>query len=189
MKSTPSEKPPFPWATVALFSLLCAGLSSMFTWNLLSQKRQSAPTPVTTAATQVVPTPPPMVQDSVSLGNWYYDRQQWTNAIAAYEQAIAGGTDNPDVRTDLGNSYRFIGQPQKALEEYQIAQRQDPQHENSLLNQASLYSQVLHNPAKAAEAAREFLQRFPNSVSADAARQLLLDPAQAQTMAAPAATP
>jgi len=187
MKSTPPEKPPFPWATVIIFSLLCAGLSSMLTWNLLSQKRSSPP--VSAAPADAAPTPPPMVQDSVSLGNWYYDRQQWTNAITAYEQAIAGGSDNPDVRTDLGNCYRFVGQPQKALEEYQVAQKQDPQHENSLLNQASLYSQVLHNPAKAAEAAREFLQRFPNSASAEAARQLLLEPSQSESTNPPAATP
>jgi tetratricopeptide (TPR) repeat protein len=165
-------KLPFPWATVLLIAALCAGISSLVTWNLVAQKRDAAIP--STAPAQAMPTAPSLVQDALSLGNWYYDRQQWTNAIDAYEQAIASGTDTPDVRTDLGNCYRFIGQPQKALEEYQTAQRMNPQNENSLLNQASLYSQVLHDHAKATSIAQEFLQRFPNSVSAAAAKELLL---------------
>jgi len=172
-KSTPSNAAgsrPFPWATVILLSLLSAGGGSLLTWTLLSGNSQR-PAPTTNAAPSATPA---MLQDALSLGNWYYDHQQWTSAIGAYEQAISQGSDNPDVRTDLGNCYRFTGEPQKALEQYQIAQQQNPQHENSLLNQASLYSQVLHDHAKAEAIAREFLQRFPGSVSADAARQLLM---------------
>lgn len=73
-----------------------------------------------------------------TLANWNYDRQNWRHAIEHYEQAIAAGADTPDVRTDLGNCFRFLGQPAKALEQYEIAQKQDPQHENSLFNQISL---------------------------------------------------
>ena len=60
-----------------------------------------------------------------TLANWNYDRQNWSHAIEHYEQAIAAGADNPDVRTDLGNCFRFLGQPQKALEQYEIAQKQN----------------------------------------------------------------
>ena len=60
-------------------------------------------------------------------------------------EAIAQGADTPDVRTDLGNCFRFLGQPQKALEQYAIAQKQNPQHENSLFNQISLYGDLLHD--------------------------------------------
>lgn len=110
---------------------------------------------------------------AVALANWNYDRQNWAHAIEHYQQAIAAGRDDPDVRTDMGNCFRFLGQPEKALEQYEIAQRQNPQHEHSLFNQVSLFAEVLRDPARAAAAAREFTQRFPQSPQAEAARQHL----------------
>ena len=107
------------------------------------------------------------------LGDWNYDRHNWPHAIDHYQQAIAEGADNPDVRTDLGNCFRFIGQPQKALEQYQIAQTENPMHENSLFNQAALYAEVLHDDQRALATAREFLKRFPQGDRASAARQLI----------------
>ncbi len=108
-----------------------------------------------------------------TLGDWNYDRHNWAHAIEHYQEAIASGADNPDVRTDLGNCFRFIGEPQKALEQYQIAQTEDPMHENSLFNQAGLYAEVLHDDQRALATAREFLKRFPQSDRAAAARQLI----------------
>jgi hypothetical protein len=107
------------------------------------------------------------------LGNWNYDRHNWTHAIEHYQEAIADGADSPDVRTDLGNCFRFIGESQKALEQYQIAQTEDPMHENSLFNQAGLYAEVLHDDQRALATAREFLKRFPQSDRAAAATQLI----------------
>lgn len=108
-----------------------------------------------------------------TLANWNYDRRNWSHAIEHYEEAIARGTDNPDVHTDLGNCFRFLGQPQKALAQYEIAQKQDPQHENSLLNQAGLFAEMLHDKERAIAVAREFIARFPQSPRAESARQLI----------------
>ncbi|MEO5754434.1 MAG: tetratricopeptide repeat protein [Chthoniobacterales bacterium] len=108
-----------------------------------------------------------------TLGNWNYDRQDWAHAIEHYEQAITLGADNPDVRTDLGNCYRFLGQPEKALEQYELAQKQNPQHENSLFNQISLFARLLHDQDRAASVARDFVARFPQSPQAENARQQL----------------
>lgn len=114
-----------------------------------------------------------------TLGNWNYDRQNWPHAIEHYEEAIARGLDNPDVRTDLGNCFRFLGQPQKALEQYELAQKQNPQHENSLFNQISLFADFLHDPARAQSIAHDFIARFPQSPQAETARQRLAQPASA----------
>jgi len=108
-----------------------------------------------------------------TLGDWNYDRRNWAHAIEHYQEAIADGADNPDVRTDLGNCFRFIGEPRKALEQYQIAQTANPMHENSLFNQAGLYAEVLHDDQRALATAREFLKRFPQSDHAAAAGQLI----------------
>ena len=107
------------------------------------------------------------------LGDWNYDRHNWAHAIEHYQEAIADGADNPDVRTDLGNCFRFSGEPQKALAQYQVAQSENPIHENSLLNQAGLYAEVLHDDQRALATAREFLKRFPQSDRAAAATQLI----------------
>jgi tetratricopeptide (TPR) repeat protein len=100
---------------------------------------------------------------AVVRGNQAYDHEQWTDAINHYQEAIAKGRDNPDVRTDLGNAFRFSAQPEKALEQYTIAQRQDPQHEHSLYNQIGLFMEVMHDPIRAIPVCEEFIKRFPNS--------------------------
>ncbi len=133
---------------------------------------------VTAPSAPLVPIGPPDVSQlppaeaARTLGNWSYDQQDWAHASEHYEKAIALGMDNPDVRTDLGNCFRFLGQPQRALAEYQVAQKQNPQHENSLFNQISLYNDLLHDHAQAVTAAEEFIARFPQSPQAATARQL-----------------
>ena len=111
--------------------------------------------------------------DWVARGNFFYDKSQWPQAIEAYRKAIAAGIDNPDVRTDLGNAFRFAEQPQKALEQYQIAQKQNPNHENSLFNQGGLYAFSMKNSKKAVTAWKAYLKRFPNGRNAAAARNFI----------------
>jgi tetratricopeptide (TPR) repeat protein len=100
---------------------------------------------------------------AVALGNFAYDHQRWSEAIRQYEQAIASGIDTADVRTDLGNTFRFSGRLGKALEQYTIAQSINPQHENSLFNQISLFTEALHEQARAIPLCQEFIRRFPTS--------------------------
>lgn len=113
-------------------------------------------------------------QAALTKGNWYYDHERWPLAIGNYRQAIAGGFDNADVRTDLGNCYRFSGAPQKALEEYRRAQKQNPQHEQSLFNQGGLYASSLNDLPGAINAWRAYLKKFPQGQSVSAARQLIV---------------
>jgi len=124
-----------------------------------------------TGAPDVAQLPP--AQAAVLLGNSNYDEKNWQKAIESYQQAISLGTDNPDVRTDLGNALRFSGQPQLALEQYKIARRENPLHENSLCNMATLYAQVLNDPLNAANTWREYLRLFPNGEKAAVAKQYI----------------
>jgi tetratricopeptide (TPR) repeat protein len=110
---------------------------------------------------------------AVVLGNFAYDHQNWSEAIRQYEQAITSGIDTPDVHTDLGNALRFSGRPQKALAQYQVAQKLNPQHENSLFNQISLFTEVLHEPTRAIPLCEEFIRRFPASEKLSVVQQQL----------------
>ena len=112
-------------------------------------------------------------EGAVALGNFAYDHQQWPEAIRRYQEAIASGIDNADVHTDLGNAFRFSGQPQQALTQYETAQRLNPQHENSLFNQISLFTETLNDPTRAIPICEEFIRRFPNSDKIPAVREQL----------------
>ena len=172
--------------------LLIAGCAAGagVTGTLLFARGDSAPAyvPVAPDTSPVASDEPPPnltqgmapAEAQVTLGNWYYDHDRWPEAISHYKNAIAGGMDNPNVRTDMGNALRFSGEPQEALEQYKIAQRQDPQHEQSLFNQGGLWAFSLNDKARGIAIWRAYLKKFPRGGSADAARQLL---AQAQSKA------
>jgi predicted Zn-dependent protease len=110
---------------------------------------------------------------AVTLGNWSFDHKVWSKAIEQYEKAIALGLDNPDIRTDLGSAFRFSGKIDEALKEYTKAREQNPQHENSLFNLASLYLQNLNQPAKATELLEDFKNHFPQSGALPRVNELL----------------
>lgn len=157
--------------------LLSAVVGAGVTWLVMSQRSPSVQRPIL-AQNQTAPAAANSSELSgadaaVVRGNQAYDHQQWADAIREYQDAIAKGNDNPDVRTDLGNAFRFSGVPEKALEQYTIAQRQNPQHENSLFNQIGLYMEVMHDPIRAIPVCEEFIRRFPNSEKVARAREQL----------------
>lgn len=123
---------------------------------------------------------------ALNLGNWYEDQAgqaqnagnsalasvAYARSIANYSLAIADGLDNPDIRTDLGVAYYKSGSPQKALTQYQDAQKQNPAHENSLFNQGAAYA-VLGQTPKALTAWQAYLRRFPHGQHVADAQQLI----------------
>jgi hypothetical protein len=123
----------------------------------------------------------PPAQAAATLGNWESDHRNWPAAIQQYERAIAAGLDTADLRTDLGTAYNYFGDGNKALEEYGVAQRKDPFHQNSLFNQAIVYAHTLKDKPRALAAAREFLRRFPQSQGAATARKMVSDLEAEQT--------
>ena len=115
----------------------------------------------------------PAAQAAATLGNWEFDHANWPAAVHHYERAVAAGLDTPDLRTDLGTAYKNLGDGEKALEEYGIAQRKDAFHQNSLFNKAIVYSDLLHDRPKALEVAREYLRRFPQGHGVESARSII----------------
>jgi tetratricopeptide (TPR) repeat protein len=169
-----SGKPRIILRYYALVAVIAFALGCGATWLLVKRSGDEEQAVVNSGKSELSPdnnlSP---AQAAVASGNWYYDRKNWPRAIEAYEKAIALGVGNSDVRTDLGNAYRFSDRPQKALEQYEIAQQQNPQHENSLFNQGGLYAFSLNQPEKALEIWREYLARFPQSPNAPKTRELI----------------
>jgi tetratricopeptide (TPR) repeat protein len=162
--------------TIIVSAAMGAGLTWMFTSQRASpQVRPTlspAPSPAITNATPDVSGMSPG-ESAVVLGNFAYDHQRWPEAIRHYQEAIASGTDNADVHTDLGNAFRFSGQPEQALTQYTIAQRLNPQHENSLFNEISLFTEALNEPQRAIPICEEFIRRFPASERIPGVREQL----------------
>jgi len=160
---------------------LSAAAGAAVTWLVMSQRSGPVVKPapfVTPSAAQNAAVAPDLSRLSpadaaVIRGNLAYDHQQWAEAIREYQSALTSGRDNADVRTDLGNAFRFSGQPEKALEQYTIAQRQNPQHENSLFNQIGLLIEVMHDPIRAIPVCEEFIRRFPSSEKVAQVKQQL----------------
>jgi tetratricopeptide (TPR) repeat protein len=132
----------------------------------------------------------PPAQADRTLGNFYYDHQNWPLAIQHYQAAIRQGSDDADIRTDLGNAYRFSGRPEDALAQYRFARNLNPNHEFSLFNQGGLYLEDLKQPGRAVEIWQEYLTRFPNGRNVETARQLIAHAlAEAGTSPLPATAP
>ncbi len=161
-----------------LITAIAAFVTGVLTTSFLV--RADAPNPAPPVASQPAtlaspPTAaaPTSAPETLTQANQAYDTQQWSRAIELYQRTIALGLDNADVRTDLGNCYRFSDQPNDAIAQYEIAQRQDPAHEISFFNAATIQMEKLNNPTRAAELLEDYLGRFPNSPNGANARAIL----------------
>ena len=175
-RSTNSPRQPV-W-NYLLTVMVSAAMGAGITWIFTSQRPNipvrptlalNSPAPASDAIPDV--SGMPAGQAALVQANFAYDHQRWPEAIQRYQQAIASGIDNADVHTDLGNAFRFSGQPEEALNQYTVAQRINPQHENSLFNQISLFTETLNQPARAVPICEQFIQRFPNSDKLPAVRE------------------
>jgi len=159
--------------------IVSAAMGAAITWLFMSQHSTSQVRSIPSMPLSAISNATPDVsgmsagEAAVALGNFAYDHQRWPEAVRRYQEAIASAVDNADVHTDLGNAFRFSGQPEEALNQYTIAQKLNPQHENSLFNQIGLFTEVLNEPARAVPICEEFIRRFPKSDKVPAVREQL----------------
>lgn len=125
-----------------------------------------------TEAEKIVALDPKNLQVWIQLGNDYYDTDQPQKAIDAYGKALQLQPENPNVLTDQGVMYKKLGENalqnkneaaasssfQKAISNFEQAQRLDPKHLQSLYNLGIVYYGDLRRPDKALEAWNRYLQ-------------------------------
>ena len=109
----------------------------------------------------------------VALGNDYFDSHQPQKAVVAYEKALALKPEDPNVITDQGVMFRDLGQFDKALANFQKANKIQPSHLPSLMNIGVVYSSNLNKPDEAAKAWNRIITIAPASEQAAQARQML----------------
>jgi cytochrome c-type biogenesis protein CcmH/NrfG len=118
----------------------------------------------------IVARDPRNVQAWIQLGNDFFDTHQAQKAIEAYGRALELRPDDPNVLTDQGVMYRTLGQFDKAIVNFQKANRADPKHVQSLYNMGVVYANDLKDPKKAIDAWNKVIQVAPQSEQANQAR-------------------
>ena len=164
-------------------------IGAILTWVILSQLPGRSPAS-SSRENDVLPDVSTLTpsQSTVALGNWYFDHQEWEKAAEQYRKAISLGLDNADIRSDLGSALRFNNQLEAAAAEYETAQRENPEHENSLFNLATLYLQSLNQPDRAVALLKQFKAKFPRSGAIPRVDELLQEARKKGSGASPASS-
>ena len=109
----------------------------------------------------------------VSLGNVYYDGNQYPEAIQYYQRGLEINPNNPDVRTDLGTAYWYLGDADRALVEFKKSLKIRPNHPGTLFNLGIVEWQGKMDPASAVVAWQTLLKENPNFAQRQQVEELI----------------
>jgi tetratricopeptide (TPR) repeat protein len=112
-------------------------------------------------------------QPRVELGNLYFDAEQFAEAITWYEDALRLSPDDVNVSTDLGVSYYYTNQPDRAIAQLNRSLEIDPNHSKTLLNIGIVKAFAMQDLQGATEAWRRVVELAPDSPEGEAARRAL----------------
>jgi Tfp pilus assembly protein PilF len=109
----------------------------------------------------------------VQLGNLYFDSERFEDAVKWYEEAVRIAPQDVNASTDLGISYYYTNQPDRALAQFDRSLAIDPKHSKTLLNVGIVRAFGKQDLEGAAKAFQQVLDVAPGSPEARAARQAL----------------
>lgn len=98
----------------------------------------------------------------ISLGNLYYDAQQFPAAVDYYGRALSVRPSDADVRTDMGTAYWYMGNADRAIAEFRQALVVRPDNANTLFNLGLVTLQGKKDAAGAIADWRELLTANPD---------------------------
>jgi Tfp pilus assembly protein PilF len=102
-----------------------------------------------------------------TLGNAYYDREDWDQAVSSYEKALRKAPKDANVLSDLGAALRNRGDFRRAVASFEKARTADPDHWQSLLNLVLVDAFDLRDPASAQKYLDELKRRYPEIPNVD----------------------
>jgi tetratricopeptide (TPR) repeat protein len=109
----------------------------------------------------------------VALGNLYFDAERYDDAVKWYEEALKLDARNPDVSTDLGVSYYYTNQPDRALAQFDRSLAIDPKHTKTMLNVGIVRAFGKQDLDGATKAWEQVVAIAPSSPEGQAARRAL----------------
>jgi len=117
-------------------------------------------------AEKILAQDPKNYQVWVQLGNDYFDTEQPQKSVNAYAKALeidSNRQDTPNVLTDQGVMYRKMGLFDKAVANFEKANKLDPKHLQSLYNLGVVYANDLKQNDKAIDAWQRYITIDPMS--------------------------
>ena len=109
----------------------------------------------------------------VQLGNLYFDAERFGEAATWYEAALKLNPKDANVSTDLGVSFYYLNQADRALQQFDRSLEIDPKHTKTLLNQGIVRAFGKQDLKGAADSWQRLIDMAPTSPEADAARRAL----------------
>jgi tetratricopeptide (TPR) repeat protein len=125
------------------------------------------------ALTSVAEREPKNAQARAQLANLYFDADRYDDAIKWYSDVLTLTPNDVNVITDLGVSYYYTNNPDKALELFNRSLKLDPKHTKTLLNVGIVKAFGKQDLQGASEAWQQVLKIAPNSPEAQAAKRAL----------------
>ena len=126
-----------------------------------------------TALKSVAERQPSNAQPRVELANLYFDAERYDDAIKWYEDALKLSPNDVNVSTDLGVSYYYTNQPDKALAQLGRSLEIDPKHTKTLLNLGIVKAFGKQDLDGATKAWQQVVQLSPDSPEGQAAKRAL----------------
>ena len=125
------------------------------------------------ALTSVAGRDPKNPQPRVQLGNLYFDAERYDDSIKWYTEALKLAPNDVNVSTDLGVSFYYSNQPDKALTQFDRSLKLDPKHAKTLLN-VGIVKAFGKQDLEGAEAAwRQVVAIAPDAPEGQAAKRAL----------------
>lgn len=109
----------------------------------------------------------------ISLGNLYYDAQQFPAAVNYYARALSIRPSDADVRTDMGTAYWYMGDADRAIAEFNQALLARPDNANTLFNLGLVTLQGKHDAAGAIADWKKLLAANPDYPQSQQVRQMI----------------
>jgi tetratricopeptide (TPR) repeat protein len=118
---------------------------------------------------------PKNVELLTSIGNLYYDAQQYPGAVDYYGRELQIKPSDTAVRTDLATAYWYMGNADTAIAEFNKALTYAPTNPNTLFNLGLVMWQGKHDSAGAIAEWKKLLAANPNYEGKGKVQQMLSD--------------
>jgi tetratricopeptide (TPR) repeat protein len=114
-----------------------------------------------------------------SLGNLYYDAQQYSVAIDYYTRVLKSRPSDAAVRTDMATAYWYVGNADTAIDEFDRALSYAPNNPNTLFNRGLVKWKGKRDSAGAIADWQKLLATSPNYEGKDKVQQMMAEAKQA----------
>jgi tetratricopeptide (TPR) repeat protein len=113
------------------------------------------------------------VAPRVALANLYFDAERYSDAVKWYEEVMKLDARNADASTDLGVSYYYLNQPDRALVQFEHSLAVNPRHTKTMLNLGIVRAFGKQDLEGASKAWQQVVDIAPASPEGQAAKRAL----------------